>query len=267
MQTGRMARDPCRDPPCEYRLCDTHGELRDYRYLPLDPHGMPLQVWQIATDNEMEQTAEQMGASCSVTGKWFNPKNGIYVDMKQSGKTFTASCEGPVGWKDATGTVSAPATCPLPPCSQGTVVLHTGKEVDTGAFATSTAKNAPPCSLLKFHSGSAWCKEPFCASGKPSPAAKPGIPHVQAFSEGNGNEHRVSYKGYAAGYAQLIHSPTTWVNNPMIINTAKSLTDDTSPGPIGGPMPTNSQAPKGAVRDDTCCSRLAAVCVSFSRAF
>lgn len=64
--------------------------------------------------------------------------------------------------------------------------------------------------------------------------------------EGNGNEHRVSFHGYAKGFAQLIHSPTTWTNNPMIINTNKKLTNDTSPGPIGGPQPRNSLAPSGA---------------------
>ena len=64
--------------------------------------------------------------------------------------------------------------------------------------------------------------------------------------EGNGNEHRVSFHGYAKGFAQLIHSPTTWTNNPMIINTNKKLTNDTSPGAIGGPQPRNSLAPPNA---------------------
>ena len=73
-----------------------------------------------------------------------------------------------------------------------------------------------------------------------------GIPHVQAFSEGNGNEHRVSFKGYATGFAQLIQSPTTWTAIPMIINTNKELTDDTSPGPIGGPQPKGPLAPPDA---------------------
>ena len=75
--------------------------------------------------------------------------------------------------------------------------------------------------------------------GKPLPRFVPtglagveGFPNVQAFSEGNGNEHRASYKGYPKGYAQLLASPTTWINSPMIINTMKRLTGDTSPGPI-----------------------------------
>jgi hypothetical protein len=59
---------------------------------------------------------------------------------------------------------------------------------------------------------------------------------MQAFSEGNGNEHRNSYHGFANGIAQLIHSPTEFTNNAMIINTNKRLTNDNSPGPIGGPL-------------------------------
>ena len=59
-------------------------------------------------------------------------------------------------------------------------------------------------------------------------------PNVQGFSEGNGNEHRGSYKGYAKGYAQVIKSPRIWANNPMIINTNKKLTNEkgttSSPG-------------------------------------
>ena len=69
-------------------------------------------------------------------------------------------------------------------------------------------------------------------------------PNVQAFSEGNGNEHRGAYKGYAKGYAQLIKSPKTWSNNPMIINTNKKLTNDASPGNINHQLvPKHSLAP------------------------
>lgn len=56
----------------------------------------------------------------------------------------------------------------------------------------------------------------------------------------------VPWSRYAKGFAQLIHSPTTWTNNPMIINTNKRITNDTSPGPIGGPQPRNSLAPPNA---------------------
>ena len=70
------------------------------------------------------------------------------------------------------------------------------------------------------------------------------FPDIQAFSEGNGNEHRGSYKGYAKGFAQLIKSPTVWANNPMIINTNKKLVpNDTSPGHISRLVPKHSLAP------------------------
>jgi hypothetical protein len=72
------------------------------------------------------------------------------------------------------------------------------------------------------------------------------FPWVSSFSEGNGNEHRNSFKGYAKGFAQLIESPTEFSNSAMIINTNKELTHDTSPGPIGGPVPRMSLAPKDA---------------------
>ena len=72
-------------------------------------------------------------------------------------------------------------------------------------------------------------------------------PNVQAFSEGNGNEHRGSYKGYAKGFAQLIKSPKTWANNPMIINTNKRLVPhDMSPGHISGLVPRHSLAPENS---------------------
>jgi len=74
-----------------------------------------------------------------------------------------------------------------------------------------------------------------------------GIPRVQVFSEGNGNEHQGSYKGYARGIAQLIESPVTFLEGPMIINTNKRLTNDTSPGHINNQLlPINSLAPAGA---------------------
>jgi hypothetical protein len=65
---------------------------------------------------------------------------------------------------------------------------------------------------------------PHWSPAASSPSAPPlldDVPHVQVFSEGNGNEHRRSFKGYAQGYAQLIQSPSVWANNPMIININK----------------------------------------------
>jgi hypothetical protein len=44
-------------------------------------------------------------------------------------------------------------------------------------------------------------------------------PTAQFFSEGNGNEHRLSFHGYARGYAQLIKSPVAFSPGVMFINT------------------------------------------------
>jgi len=44
-------------------------------------------------------------------------------------------------------------------------------------------------------------------------------PTAQFFSEGNGNEHRLSFHGYARGFAQLIHSPVAFAPGIMFINT------------------------------------------------
>ena len=93
--------------------------------------------------------------------------------------------------------------------------------------------------------------KPSMAHGQPLPqwrVTKTGnddnfYPNVQAFSEGNGNEHRGAYKGYPKNFAQLIFSPQTWSNNPMIINTNKRLTGDTSPGHISRLVPSHSLAP------------------------
>eukprot|EP00812_Abedinium_dasypus_P000841 NODE_109_length_2084_cov_290.840315.p1 GENE.NODE_109_length_2084_cov_290.840315~~NODE_109_length_2084_cov_290.840315.p1 ORF type:complete len:681 (+),score=169.76 NODE_109_length_2084_cov_290.840315:29-2044(+) len=74
------------------------------------------------------------------------------------------------------------------------------------------------------------------------------IPKVQTISEGNGNEARGAFKGYARGFAQLIASPTYYLSVPMIINTNKKLTNDTSPGPINHELlPRNSLAPPDAL--------------------
>merc|ERR1719460_1113633 len=74
-----------------------------------------------------------------------------------------------------------------------------------------------------------------------------GMPRVQSFSEGNGNEHQGSFKGFAKGFAQLIESPVALFEGPMIINTNKRLTDDSSPGHINNKLlPRYSLAPADA---------------------
>lgn len=52
------------------------------------------------------------------------------------------------------------------------------------------------------------------------PSAKEhGFPTNIAFVENPGGEFRKSYHGYPSGYAQLVHSPTNWVVEPMQIDT------------------------------------------------
>ena len=54
------------------------------------------------------------------------------------------------------------------------------------------------------------------------------FPSLQVFKENPGGEYRKSYHGYPSGYAQLIHSPSEWVVEPMQIDTHNrnySITD------------------------------------------
>ena len=172
------------------------------------------------------------GAACNATGRWLNPANGIFVDIVQTGAgTLVASCEGGKGWKGAKGNLTAPTQ--QQPQGGFTFRLPASPKsaAERASFGVSAATNAPPCSEITFTPSNKWCREPFCAAGPPVVPSW-GAPHVQAFSEGNGNEHRLSFHGFAKGFAQLIHSPTTWANNPMIINTNKRITNDTSPGPM-----------------------------------
>lgn len=46
-----------------------------------------------------------------------------------------------------------------------------------------------------------------------------GFPTNLVFKENPGGEYRKSYHGYPKGYAQLIYSPTTWLIEPMQIDT------------------------------------------------
>ena len=45
------------------------------------------------------------------------------------------------------------------------------------------------------------------------------LPLLQVFKENPGGEYRKSYHGYPSGYAQLIHSPSEWIVEPMQIDT------------------------------------------------
>ena len=55
----------------------------------------------------------------------------------------------------------------------------------------------------------------------------------------------MSFKGYAKGYAQLVHSPVAFVNSPMIINMNKRLTGESTPGVVASLQPRLSIAPRG----------------------
>eukprot|EP00927_Polykrikos_kofoidii_P073649 TRINITY_DN6966_c0_g1_i1.p1 TRINITY_DN6966_c0_g1~~TRINITY_DN6966_c0_g1_i1.p1 ORF type:complete len:879 (+),score=78.58 TRINITY_DN6966_c0_g1_i1:64-2700(+) len=52
-----------------------------------------------------------------------------------------------------------------------------------------------------------------------SPTAQSGYPTSIVYKENPGGEFRKSYHGYPSGYAQLLHSPTHWVVEPMQIDT------------------------------------------------
>eukprot|EP00117_Sycon_ciliatum_P044302 scpid42913/ scgid31984/ len=67
------------------------------------------------------------------------------------------------------------------------------------------------------------------------------VPTAQLFVQGNGNEHRRSFKYLAKGFTQLIESPNVFVLQPMMINTK----NPNGPG-RGGPLPRTSMAPPGA---------------------
>ena len=71
------------------------------------------------------------------------------------------------------------------------------------------------------------------------------IPLCHFFSEGNGGEMRLSYHGYADGYAQLIESPNAFHIQPMQIDTW-NREEPTAAFRPGGPLPKSSQIPASA---------------------
>jgi hypothetical protein len=87
----------------------------------------------------------------------------------------------------------------------------------------------------------------FVASGGPQSAERASaLLRTIMFSEGNGNEHRRTLRALSRGFAYLLHSPVLWDNSPMVINTNKRLTGETSPGPIAALLPRRAKAPRGA---------------------
>ena len=151
------------------------------------------------------------------------------------------------------------------------VMAVTGYEVDATRMLPNGTEERVPCTQLYNHHYSGWmhgkaavmrdgedltdaerADATLTAHGRPLPRfdvapATPArqFPVSQVFSEGNGNEYRRSFKAYSKGYAQLIESPTTWANSPMIINGNKRLTGDASPGPVASLQPRKSLAPRG----------------------
>ena len=88
------------------------------------------------------------------------------------------------------------------------------------------------------------------------PGADPNsiVPVMQMFVEGNGNEHRRTFKWMPKGYAQYLESPTSFSPNFMMINTNNPAPPNWGkrggPLPKGGEMPgwisKGSRAPEGA---------------------
>jgi hypothetical protein len=190
-------------------------------------HGMPLPYFVPLT-------------ACNFTGVWLDKANGISVNVLESGveSGWSGACMGGKGWSDGKGAILAP-TAAHP--QGGATSNHDG----AGYFESSSSGMV--CAVIAWSKGQTWYRSgELSPTPAPAPAAV-GIPHAQAFSEGNGNEHRQSFKGYPNKYAQLIHSPSAFSNSPMIINTNKRLTDDKSPGFVNNVLlPRHSLAPPNA---------------------
>eukprot|EP01051_Picozoa_sp_SAG22_P004863 SAG22_NODE_273_length_13182_cov_12.693419_8_plen_651_part_00 len=63
------------------------------------------------------------------------------------------------------------------------------------------------------------------------------VPTAQNFWQGNGGEHRLSFKHFSKGYGQLVESPEEFILQPMLINTKN---------PGGGPGPGRGQPHEAA---------------------
>ena len=205
-------------------------------------HGKPLPRWSVAPHLPVGDAA----AACSFTAGgggdtstlWLNPTNGVSVNITASPtapNTWTADCVGPAGWRNATIVLGSDGRT-------ATISDPTGVSDTTGVFATSTNTGAPPCSAIDWGSGGDWGGDWFLPAYAPG---KSTVPSIQAYSEGNGNEHRRSFHGYAAGVAQLIASPTFFQNSAMIINGNKNLAPDAgAPGVVSLLQPRKALAPR-----------------------
>ena len=74
------------------------------------------------------------------------------------------------------------------------------------------------------------------------------IPTAQNFWQGNGGEHRKSFKHFPKGTGQLIESPQEFILQPMLINTNNPATPGQSPREAfhAAPLPKETAAPPGA---------------------
>lgn len=186
-------------------LSNSDGGPIDVQAMAMSAQAMGMQPEQQPTHAEVQRTGVAplaAGATCNVTGRWLNQANHIYIDIVgTSVGGFKADCEGAVGWKGATGKLTPPS--PAQP-QGGLELTGAGPSVEHATFGMDTANNAPACTEITFAASNKWCKEPFCGGPAPAPPAPPClatpagecIPHASSFSEGNGNEHRVSFHGY-----------------------------------------------------------------------
>lgn len=91
---------------------------------------------------------------------------------------------------------------------------------------------------LKKHSHLIGEKEPRSLPSDPNPDSN--VPTAHNFWQGNGGEHRKSFKYLPTGFGQLVESPTEWHLQPMLVNTKNPA------GGRGGPQPRSSTALPGA---------------------
>mmetsp|Transcript_163367 Transcript_163367/g.523795 ORF Transcript_163367/g.523795 Transcript_163367/m.523795 type:complete len:332 (+) Transcript_163367:48-1043(+) len=103
-------------------------------------------------------------------------------------------------------------------------VLHMqARRASAGSAPTTSPRPSAP-SAAPFGGALRWADD-----------AVESAPTAQFFSEGNGNEHRLSFHGYGRGYAQLIKSPHSFFPGIMFINTKD--TTGTSPNGHGTLVP------------------------------
>jgi hypothetical protein len=79
------------------------------------------------------------------------------------------------------------------------------------------------------------------ARERPEASSDSNVPVFQMMVEGNGNEHRRTFKYIPTGFGQLIASPVAFAPNFMFINTNNPDTNNW--GARGGPLPSGGKMP------------------------